>query len=529
MADRSAVGGEVASFVNPNQPERVIKGLLIDDDPEDSLLIMHYLATPDWPSFKFVFDCAETLESGIEMLDEHGADVILLDMSLPDSRGLETVSRVLARSHDVPIVVLTGLSDEKVGVEALKLGAQDFLVKGSFDVYALKRAIGYAVERYRLQASLRGLVERAPDGVAIADEEGKIVYVNDKAEVLLGRRKPELLGRPFEASVSGEMKIAAEGGARILEVRLVDTDWRDRPARLAWLRDITELRRMEQLKAEVRERRRLDEIKDQFISAVSHEMRNPLTIIKAACSNLREGLCGSLSQEQEKIVGIQNRNIQRLQKIVDNILDLSRLESGRAEIRYRAVEAAEVIHDVTGGFKMLAAGRRLSIDEDIEEPLPPVHADSDLFAQVLSNLVDNAVRFAKSRILIRAGSVDGARPQASRGFPEERGKGASKTAPMASAAGVIEKHRYVQFSVEDDGPGVPEDRVGELFNKFVQISRRSDGHGYKGTGLGLAICKEIIERQGGSIWAEPGDGRGGRFYFTLPSHHEEDAAHGRKP
>ncbi len=529
MADRSLARDEVAGPVNPNQPERVIKGLLIDDDPEDSLLIMHYLAAPDWPSFKFVFDCAETLESGIQMLDEHGADVILLDMTLPDSRGLETVSRAFARARDVPIVVLTGLSDEKVGVEALKLGAQDFLVKGSFDVYALKRAIGYAVERYRLQANLRGLVERAPDGVAIADEEGNIAYVNDRAEILLGRKKSELLGRPLEGSASGEMEISSEGGARILEVRMADIEWRERPARLAWLRDITELRRMEQLKAEVRERRRLDEIKDQFISAVSHEMRNPLTIVKAACSNLREGLCGSLSEEQEKIMEIQNRNIQRLQKIVDNILDLSRLESGRAEIRYRAIETAEVLHDIAGGFGMLAADRRLTIDEDIEEDLPSVHADPDLFVQVLSNLVDNALRFAKSRILIRASSVDGARPQASRGVPEPRGKGASKAAPRAAASGVLEKRHYVQFSVEDDGPGVPADRVGELFNKFVQISRRSDGHGYKGTGLGLAICKEIVERQGGSIWAESGDGRGGRFHFTLPSHHEVDAAPGRKP
>ncbi len=525
MAERPRDRAEVASSVTQEQPERVINGLLIDDDPEDSLLIMHYLATPDWPSFKFVFACAETLESGLQMLAEHGADVILLDLTLPDSRGLETVARAHARANDVPIVVLTGLSDEKVGIEALKLGAQDFLVKGSFDVYTLKRAISYAVERHRLESNVRTLVERAPDGVAIVDEEGRVAFVNNEAEALLGKTKAELLGQPFPGAASGEMRIAAgEGAPRIIEMRLVGTEWRDRPARLAWLRDITELRRMEQLKAEVRERRRLDEVKDQFISAVSHEMRNPLTIVKAACSNLRDGLCGPLSEAQIRIIVIQHRNIQRLQRIVDNILDLSRLESGRADIRPRKVDPAKFIRDIVGGFRILAAERKIVIEEDLAEILPAIHADPDLFTQVLSNLLDNALRFAKSRIRIRASAVsDGAVRDGAASAPEPREKAGAAPKGSRAAAGVLVKRRYVQISVEDDGPGVPAGREGELFNKFVQLQRRSDGQGYKGTGLGLALCKEIIERQEGRIWTETGRDGGGRFHFTLPLYEEEES------
>jgi signal transduction histidine kinase len=299
----------------------------------------------------------------------------------------------------------------------------------------------------------------------------------------------------------GELKLAVEGAAdKIVETRVTDIDWKDQPAKLVSLRDITELRRIEKLKAEVKEGQRMDKLKDELMSAVSHEMRSPLTIIKAAASNLKEGLTGPLSADQAQMVILQYRNIVRLQKIVDHILDLSRLESGKATILPRKVSAARLIDEAMEGFKLLAGERHISIEQEIPQNLPVIRADPDLFVQVLGNLVDNAMRFTRTRVLIRASVVDVEAP----------------ADPKRGGTLMLTSKKFVQFSVVDDGPGIPEDRIGDLFNKFVQINRSSRGEEYKGTGLGLAICKEIVERQQGRFWVESGKGQGTQFHFLFP-------------
>lgn len=395
--------------------DNAIKALLIEDDPEDTMLLMDLMARPDWPSFRFVLECAETLEEGVKILAKGEAEVILLDLMLPDSRGMEGVLKLHRLFPDMPIVVLTGLSDENMGLEAVRNGAQDYQIKGSLDGHAFKRTISFAVERHRLLA---------------------------------------------------------------------------------------ELRQVEQLRAEIKERQKMDKLKDELISAVSHEMRSPLTIVKAAADNLKDGLAGPLSEPQNSLVWLQHKNILRLEKIVEGILNLSRLESGKAQINPRRVDVAPLLRDTVHGFRLLAGGN-LNIEEDLPQDLPPLHADPDLFVQVLSNLIDNALRYAKARVVIKAASVVAA------------AAGAAARARPAPGA-VVGDRPYVQISVSDDGPGISRECIGDLFNKYVQVNRSSERHGYKGTGLGLAICKEIVERQGGRIWVESGQGKGAVFHFCLP-------------
>jgi signal transduction histidine kinase len=464
--------------------ERAIKGLVIDDDPEDTMLLMQLLAKGDWPSFHFMFECAETLEDGLKILAEGATEVVLLDLMLPDSQGIETVRLAHARFPEIPIVVLTGLRDEAMGLEAVAQGAQDYQVKGSIDGHALKRTISYAVERHRMQLRMKTLIDKAADAMVVVDAKGLARYLNPAAEALLGCKAADLLGRPFPYAVSpdraGELKI----GERLAEMRISEIDWQDEPAMLASIRDITDLRRVEQLKAEIKERQRMDKLKDELMSAVSHEMKSPLTIIKAATSNLEEGLAGPLTQDQASLVKMQTKNVARLNKIIDNILDLSRLESGKAQITPENIDAAQLIRETLSGYRLVASERDIIIEQELPERLP-VYADPELLIQVVSNLIDNALRFTKTRILIRAQAA-----------PDHR----------------------AQISVSDDGAGIPASRIGELFNKFVQVSRK--GEGYKGTGLGLAICKDIVERQQGRIWVESVEGRGAQFHFQLPQYGE---------
>ncbi|MBI3298843.1 MAG: response regulator [Elusimicrobia bacterium] len=483
-----------------NGIERSINVLLIEDDPDDALLLSHLMAKSDWPAFRFVMECAQTLEEGLKILAQGKTEVVLLDLALPDSHGLETPRRVHAAFPDVPVVVLTGLRDEGLGLEAVLQGAQDYQVKGSIDAHAFKRTISYAVERHRMSRRFRGLLESLADAVLVIDEGDVVRYRNSAAQKLFGGTSAALLDQKVPFKLSKDPVAELTLGERFIQMRVSEIEWSRKPARLAVLRDMTDLRKVEQLKAEVKEQRRMDKLKDELMGAVSHEMRNPLTIIKAVAVDQREGMAGVMNERQKEMATLQFRNILRLQQILDHILDLARLESGRADIRPRRFEPAQLVKDSVTGARLMAAKSGVKIDVELGADLPALHADPALFSQTLGNLLDNALRFAKSKISVRAKVHSAARAGTS-------GKSRSAVAPSPA---------MVEFRVIDDGPGIPKTRQAEIFTKFVQIDRRPRVDGYKGTGLGLAICKESVERQGGQIWVEGEEGHGASFHFTLP-------------
>ncbi|TBR24244.1 response regulator, partial [bacterium] len=472
--------------------------------PEDALLLRRLLEREGGPGFHPAFETAGTLAAGLTRLAKGGVDVALLDLMLPDSRGMETAGALLARFPKVPFVVLTGLSDEQLGLQAVRLGAQDYVVKGSMDARALKRVISYAVHRHRTAAGLKSVIDRSADGMVVVDAGGVVRYLNPAAAALLGGEAAVLAGRPFPFPLPteglSEVALPPAPEARVAELRVTAIEWDDEPAVLATLRDMTDLRRVAELKAEVKEQRRMDKLKNELMSAISHEMRSPLTVIKAANINMKDGSTGPLNDEQSTMVLLQHKNILRLQKILDHILDLSRLESGRAVVRPTRVEAGGLAAEVARGYQLLADERGVRIELELPSDLPPVFTDPDLFAQVLGNLLDNAVRFTGSKIRLRAEALSGV-----------------QAAQVVRSGGpVLAERGCVRFCVADDGRGIPPERIGDIFKRFVQVDRAAGGEDYKGTGLGLAICKEIVERQGGRIWAESGGGPGARFYFTLP-------------
>lgn len=490
--------------------DKMMKVLLIEDSDDERLLLTELMSRAPWPEIKFNFVCAESLARGLDALAKERFDAVLLDLMLPDSSGIETVVRVHAQFPALPIVVLTGMLDESLGLKAVMRGAQDYQVKGTIKGHALGRSLAYAVERQRLRGSLQAIIQGAPDAMFILASQGVVRYVNPAAESLLDLNAGELLNRPFPrqmfSSRSGAMTVTVAGGIeRVVDMRVSEIAWEDEPASLVTIRDMTDLRRMEQLKAEVLERVKMDKLKDDLMSAVSHDLRNPLTIVKAAAKNIQDGLAGPLSGEQEHMVSLQYKNILRIERIVDRILDLSRLESGRAQINTQRVKAEKLIRETVNGFRLLAVEKNIPIEQEIDPGLPDVFADPELVLQVLGNLIDNALRYAQKRILIRAFPV----AQAPKSSEKPRGPGQEPPPPAPPGP-------FVQISVIDDGRGVPRERLGELFNKFVQVDRQTNGGGYKGTGLGLAICREIVEHQQGRIWIESGQGPGARFHFILP-------------
>lgn len=233
------------------------------------------------------------------------------------------------------------------------------------------------------------------------------------------------------------------------------------------LRDITRLRQVEQLKSD-------------FVMAASHELRTPLTSLGMSVDLLLEHASGSLSEKDRELLLAAHEEVHRMKALVNDLLDLSRIEAGRIEMEFEPVPVATLFSHVQSVFRSQMDLKEVSFSSEIQGDSPMVRADANKIAWVLSNLVSNALRYAA-----RGGHV----------------------ALKAHDAGTC-----VHLAVTDDGPGIPEQYQSRIFQKFVQVGGRDGG----GSGLGLAICKEIVRAHGGTIWVESAPGKGSTFTFTLP-------------
>lgn len=525
--------------------------LLIEDDPDDIGLIGKALSASRADPAPYRLECVPSLAEGLEALGRDAFDLVLLDITLPGVQGVEPLNRLRAKYPEVPVVALTNRDDEKLAVDALSGGAQDYLVKRSFDDGLLKRSIRYAIERHHLTAKLersseerfRQIIEKSADGMIVVNTEGDVAFLNPAVEAIFERDNADIIGKKFDFHVlarrSGggetnalddlslkyvallartgkntELEISLEGNVvKLVEMRATAITWEKRDAWLVVFHDITSLMRLQRLKAEIFERERIAKLKDEFISTVSHELRTPLAIVKCAVENMKDGVIGELSTKQDRIVKIACANVDRLTKLIDDILDLSRLEAGTVRITRHSVPLDQLVHDTVRRFTLLAQEHGVTLVPNVQFGLDPVHADIDKINQVLDNLIGNAIRFARQRVTVRVQAM---------------GSAVTGGLPMGPLEEFIARGGDgVLVSVIDDGNGIPGEKLGQLFSKFVQIDRPSGGAGYKGTGLGLAICKEIVELHDGRIWAESEHGDGARFHFVLPRRHAaEEAAEG---
>jgi PAS domain S-box-containing protein len=262
---------------------RSIKVLLIEDEIDDAELIQRMLSDAD--SFISEIMVASRLSEGIEQLATHVFDVALVDLALPDSKGLETYQRVAAAAPDLPVTVVTGRDDPSLALEALQAGAQDYVIKGKFSGGELARTMRYAIERQRMRARVREqaaeieaserrlytLITGSVDGIIVVDEAGAIRFTNPAAEALFGKPAEKLLGGAFGQPIAprwgAELDIARPDGSKaIAEMHVVQTTWENSPAHLVTLRDVTERKRAE---AAEREQRTLAETLDNVAATIN--------------------------------------------------------------------------------------------------------------------------------------------------------------------------------------------------------------------------------------------------------------------
>ncbi|MDD5496694.1 MAG: ATP-binding protein, partial [Candidatus Omnitrophica bacterium] len=237
----------------------------------------------------------------------------------------------------------------------------------------------------------------------------------------------------------------------------------------------------EELERSNKELMKLDQLKSDFISTVSHELRTPLSIIKEGISLVIDKIPGEINEKQQKILDISKLNIDRLARIIDSLLDISKIEAGKAEMKRGLINISEIVNQVAVSFEGKAKDKGLEVKLDVDDVKGSVYADADRIIQVLTNLVGNAVKFTQS------GSIK---------------------------ISCKDKDEDVVCSVADTGAGISKEDLNNVFNKFQQFGRTA-GAGEKGTGLGLSIAKNIIDMHKGDIWVDSELGKGSTFTFKL--------------
>ena len=230
--------------------------------------------------------------------------------------------------------------------------------------------------------------------------------------------------------------------------------------------------------------KKLDELRSTFLANMSHELRTPLNSIIGYTDLLSDRIDGDITEEQEKSLTKVHKNAKNLLTLINEILDMSRIESGRVELDLIAVDVQDIIQTTISSLEPMVNKKTLIIDTDFDENLPLAHADPDRVRQVVTNLLHNAIKFtSKGRIILSVRR--------------------SQTP------------KFVEVCISDTGMGIREKDFDKLFDMFTPLDI-SATRPYGGVGLGLSICKGLVEMQGGNIWVESKYGEGSKFYFTLP-------------
>jgi signal transduction histidine kinase len=270
---------------------------------------------------------------------------------------------------------------------------------------------------------------------------------------------------------------------------------------------------------DISDRRKVERLKDEFISIVSHELRTPLTAIRGSLGILEAGILHNRPEKATAMLQIALTNTERLIRLVNDILDLEQLAAGQMYGKREPCAVASLMRLAVDGVEALALAAHIHLTLEPIDQL--VWANADAVVQTLTNLLSNAIKFSDpySTVGLRA-EVNRMLPQSPPITPAfvKKHHPQAATGIAATPHAVTDPGRLAQvrFSVSDQGRGIPTDRLDSIFERFQQVDA-SDSRQKGGTGLGLAICKRIVEHHGGEIWVESRLGQGSTFYFTLPT------------
>ncbi len=631
-----------------------IQVLVVEDDPGYARLIAEFLRYSESDPVNFQVSIVTQLSDALQKLSDKTINVTVIDLSLPDSFGLDTFRKIRAAAPDIALIILSGNSDDKLALRAMQEGAQDFISKARTDDYYLKRSIRYALERkqasvalaqseqayralfenmpiglYRTSAEgiirdanpalaamfgfqdresllekniahfyvdpldnekfkhtmgsqndltnfvaeyrhqdgttlltedhihavrneageiiayegsliditerklaeeklrdseeqLRQVWETTSDAMALSDANGAVLSANPAYYDLYGHTPGQIIGKNFAVIFSEDSQEQAreqyktvfadnnippafetvvqraDGTERIVESRISFlTSGGRRTAMLSTIRDITERKQAEEAKNQytVELERRVQErtlelthanrAKDEFLATMSHELRTPLNSILGFSESLLEQRRGPINEKQQQYVNLIHSSGQHLLDLINDILQVSKIEAGKLDIHPAAISIKEVCESSMNFVKEFAMKKSISLEFLDEESISIVYADPQRLKQILINLLNNAVKFT---------------PENGRVSLEVR---------------TNSEKDQIQFSITDTGIGIAPEYLQKLFTPFTQLDSNLSRQ-YQGTGLGLVLVYKLTELHGGSIQVESEPDKGSRFTVILP-------------
>jgi signal transduction histidine kinase len=361
-----------------------IRALLIEDNPGDATLIGEMLRDAGGGLAAVDLHCVDRLARGLAHLAAEETDVVLLDLSLPDSQGLDTFAAVHAAAPTIPTVVLSGLDDEGLAFRAVQEGAQDYLVKGQVEGGTILRSMRYAIERQRLEVA----------------------------------------------------------------------------------------------------RRDLERQRDEFFSSVSHDLRTPVAAIKAAITVVLSNEPPNMPPALHRLLGNVDLAADELASLIENLLEIARLQAGRVELWRTEVDVRDVVMRAARAVEPLLQLRKQQLELSMPRESVEASIDAERLGRVLRNLLGNAQKYGREGGTVHV---------------------------------TLEWHvDEVCLAVMDDGPGIPSEEHERIFERFYR-GNGAAATGRVGSGLGLAIARGLVDLHGGRLWVESAPGRGSTFRISLPT------------
>uniref|UniRef100_A0A832M3Y7 histidine kinase n=1 Tax=Oscillatoriales cyanobacterium SpSt-402 TaxID=2282168 RepID=A0A832M3Y7_9CYAN len=381
-------------------------------------------------------------------------------------------------------------------------------------------------ERKQIEEALRDSEERfrrafddAPIGISLVCPTGQFLKVNAHYCSLLGYTEEELLALTFqEITHSADLKTDEEGFRQLLsgEIRSFQMEKRyitKQGMTIPVLMNVAPIRDHDGRVIycvghiqDIRDRLRVEQMKEEFISVVSHELRTPLTSIRGALGILETGVFSDRPDKAKHMLQIAINNSDRLVRLVDEILSLERLDSGKVQLVIEQCQVADLMQQAIDGIQAIADQAAVTLS------LTPLSATlwaaPDALVQTLTNLLSNAIKFSSPGNTVWLKAEIGNQES---GIGNREKKLSLTPPPLHSSP----PSPFLLFSVKDQGRGIPAEKLDIIFEKFQQVDV-SDCRKKAGTGLGLAICKNIVQQHGGQIWVESTVGQGSTFYFTIP-------------
>lgn len=341
------------------------------------------------------------------------------------------------------------------------------------------------------------VVHSMAEGVVVVNEKGEVLLMNPAAEKLLNMKKEEKIGKSILSDARKELLISLiKQGATLDEEEITVNSQSEETKKIlrtsnAVIEDESgQTVGMVSVLSDVTREKELDELKSKFVANVSHELRNPLYNVQETINLLSEKALGAINPEQERMLALARKEIERLSRLIIDLLDFSKLEAGELRLKPAVFCIEDLIHHTLATFQLWAKNKKIVLDSKLPPEPIELEADRDRLTQVLTNLIGNALKWtpAGGRITIEAKKMLG---------------------------GESHDGEFVQISVRDTGPGIPKKDRQRIFEEFVQLDS-SPQQGFGGTGIGLSIAREIVELHQGKIWVESEEGRGSTFLFQIP-------------